>query len=291
MPVILPAVRQVSVENRADSSERVGVTRKSSKTLEVPGVPQVEVSSITRQVSVENRADSSERVGVTRKSSKTLEVPGVPQVEVSSITRQVSVENRADSSERVGVTRKSSKTLEVPGVPQVEVSSITRQVSVENRADSSERVGVTRKSSKTLEVPGVPQVEVSSIKSDGALTQSRPSGKGSKDRQILQTMCSGSSETGLLETARSCDRSETAFSQTARRWQGSRKGSKDLQVPQGRRVSTARLARRQRGAGPAVSAVKLPSRRQRGTGQAAGQAAVIYHAWLAEWAATAVRAA
>ncbi|CAE8705437.1 unnamed protein product [Polarella glacialis] len=109
-----------------------------------------------------------------------------------------------------------------------------RQVSVENRADSSKRVGASRKGSKTLEVPGVPQVEVSSIKSDGALTQSRPSRKGSKDRQILQKMYYGSSETGLLETARSCDRSETAFSQTARRWQGSRKGSKDLQVPQGR---------------------------------------------------------
>ncbi|CAE8595933.1 unnamed protein product [Polarella glacialis] len=109
-----------------------------------------------------------------------------------------------------------------------------RQVFVENRADSSERVGVTRKGSKTLEVPGVPQVEVSSIKSDGALTQSRPSRKGSKDRPILQKMYSGNSETGLSETARSCDRSEIAFSQTARRWQGSRKGSKDLQVPQGR---------------------------------------------------------
>ncbi|CAE8589897.1 unnamed protein product [Polarella glacialis] len=126
-----------------------------------------------------------------------------------------------------------------------------RQVSVENRADSRDaarRVGVRRKGSKTLEVPGVPQVEVSNPKSDCALTQSRQSRKGSKDLQILQKLYSGSSETGLLETARSCDRSETAFSQTARnwqavgvvtaarRWQGSRKGSKDLQVPQERHV-------------------------------------------------------
>ncbi|CAE8631766.1 unnamed protein product [Polarella glacialis] len=145
-----------------------------------------------------------------------------------------------------------------------------RQVSIENRADSSDtapQVGVRRSvpGSKTLEVP---QVEVSSIQNHGAPREVRPGRKGSKEGslQLPQNRHPGNSETGLLETApaqsrTNSDRSETAFSETARSWQGSRETATSRELPSlvGRTVSSHETATRRR-CRQDVSVPRVPSR-------------------------------